>query len=266
MNYDLTLPAEVAFFNYNNIMHKTFIGYEEIGYEEIFSSILQIYNEERYEYEIIGVFKLSKNATGINNLQTYIIEEYQGRGYSWILLYIFFKFIENNKPNILRDEDMLLIDTDASYNENGVSYWEKIGLKESRHAYYESKLNFPLAGYEKSIDYRNFRIKNYDKSVIKTREITGSISIGGDGGDGGINISSYTKNILIDFLTELDIKHKNKNKSELIKIIKSIEHNKLNIKQLKIYCKFFKIKGYSKYSNKKALIQYILSLKYNGIQ
>ena len=55
----------------------------------------------------------------------------------------------------------------------------------------------------------------------------------------------------------MDYYMKDMNGVELINIIKNIDLNKLLISQLKNYCKIFKIKGYSNYSNKNTLIQYI---------
>jgi hypothetical protein len=238
-------------FKHNNIEHLTSIKYEIIGKEERVISTLYIRDVDG-NLQDIGEFKLSKN-DGINTLNAFINDEYQGKGYSWILLYCFFTFINNNKKRILRGVDLLVIDTDASFNDIGDSYWEKLGLTKSRYADYPTKSRFPLAGYEKSIQYKTLYNKNYKKSRSVTLKFLKHTSIGGK----MLDISTINKSILIDFLNELNIKCLNIKRSELIKLIKNIDLNKLKISQLKSYCKIFKIKGYSKYSNKQVLIQHI---------
>lgn len=226
------------------------IKYEKIGNEERIISILSI-ERDNGTLDEIGNFQVSKNA-GINSLNTFIADEYQGKGYSWVLLYNFFRFIHDNST-LLSDTDILVIDTDASFNEKGDSYWGKLGLKKSRYADYPSKPKFPLAGYEKEIQYIAFYNINYKKSMDVTLKFLNHTSVGGK----VFNISTINKCILAEFLNELNIKCLNLKKSELIKIIKNIDLSKLKISQLKSYCRFFRIKGYSKYSNKNVLIQYI---------
>lgn len=73
---------------------------------------------------------------------------------------------------------------------------------------------------------------------------------------GGNKIHKSLKE-LKTYAKKINITCSNKNKSELFKAIKQINLNNLKIDELKEYCKFFNIKGYSKYKNKKSLIKFI---------
>lgn len=73
---------------------------------------------------------------------------------------------------------------------------------------------------------------------------------------GGNKIHKSLKE-LKTYAKKINITCSNKNKSELCKAIKQINLNNLKIDELKEYCKFFNIKGYSKYKNKKSLIKFI---------
>jgi hypothetical protein len=76
---------------------------------------------------------------------------------------------------------------------------------------------------------------------------------------GGNRINKIHKSLkeLKTYAKKINITCSNKNKSELFKAIKQINLNNLKIDELKEYCKFFNIKGYSKYKNKKSLIKFI---------
>jgi hypothetical protein len=137
---------------YNNEIERmeTFVEYENKNSlsESTISSIIII------DGESVGYFKLTKNIDGVYTLSIEIEDDYQNKGYSLILLKNFCIFM-NKYRNILdiSYNTILYIDTDASENENGDSYWRNvIGMNENR--YYENrkgsrKINGK--GYEMSI-------------------------------------------------------------------------------------------------------------------
>lgn len=73
----------------------------------------------------------------------------------------------------------------------------------------------------------------------------------------GGRIAKYNMKKLQEFAKSLNIKYNGKKKSTLIRDIVKINPNELNMVQLKNYCKFFNIKGYSKYNSKTKLISFI---------
>jgi len=137
---------------YNNEIERmeTFVEYENKNSlsESTISSIIIIAGES------VGYFKLTKNIDGVYTLSIEIDYDYQNKGYSLILLKNFCIFMKKYR-NILdiSYNTILYIDTDASENENGDSYWRNIiGMNENR--YYENrrgsrKINGK--GYEMSI-------------------------------------------------------------------------------------------------------------------
>jgi len=137
---------------YNNEIERmeTFVEYENKNSlsESTISSIIIIAGES------VGYFKLTKNIDGVYTLSIEIDDDYQNKGYSLILLKNFCIFMKKYR-NILdiSYNTILYIDTDASENENGDSYWRNIiGMNENR--YYENrrgsrKINGK--GYEMSI-------------------------------------------------------------------------------------------------------------------
>jgi len=137
---------------YNNEIERmeTFVEYENKNSlsESTISSIIIIAGES------VGYFKLTKNIDGVYTLSIEIEDDYQNKGYSLILLKNFCIFMKKYR-NILdiSYNTILYIDTDASENENGDSYWRHvIGMNENR--YYENrrgsrKINGK--GYEMSI-------------------------------------------------------------------------------------------------------------------
>jgi len=137
---------------YNNEIERmeTFVEYENKNSlsESTISSIIIIAGES------VGYFKLTKNIDGVYTLSIEIEDDYQNKGYSLILLKNFCIFMKKYR-NILdiSYNTILYIDTDASENENGDSYWRNIiGMNENR--YYENrrgsrKINGK--GYEMSI-------------------------------------------------------------------------------------------------------------------
>jgi len=107
---------------------------------------------------VIGYFKLTKNIDCIYTLSIEIEDKYQNKGYSLILLKNFCIFMKKFR-NILdiSYNTILFIDTDASENENGDSYWKYvIGMNDNR--YYEnrgSSRKIHGKGYEMSITLDN---------------------------------------------------------------------------------------------------------------
>ncbi len=129
----------------------------KVYYDGAFKLISELYNENE---ELIGYFSL--NFYDQYQLDVDIREEYQGRGLSKILLKNFALYLLNCKKGdkyilcdninfrILSDYDILAIDTDASENSKGSSWWSKIGLIDNRYYNrYQSIISYK--GYEKII-------------------------------------------------------------------------------------------------------------------
>ena len=129
----------------------------KVYYDGRFKLTSELYNSRE---ELIGYFSL--NFYDQYQLEVDICEEYQGRGLSKVLLNNFAIYLLNckkgdkyilfdsNTPRILNDYDILAIDSDASENSNGKSWWSKIGMIENR--YYDRKNpKITYKGYEKII-------------------------------------------------------------------------------------------------------------------
>ena len=114
--------------------------------------------------DVIGEFSL--NMYTPYQLEVSIEDNFQGMGLSTILLHNFRNFFgkaKDGKYNIVGiqkdidikviiDENVLLaIDTDASWNNKGQSWWEKIGMVENRHNNTSSRRCIDITGYEKII-------------------------------------------------------------------------------------------------------------------
>ena len=118
---------------------------------------VKAFNEEQME---IGTFQISgKNFdTGETMGMTIFIEDdYRGRGISREMVKQLCEFIQNAYPEIRKDQ-LLQIDTDASWEEiegEYISYWDHIGMTESR--YYERGNGVERAGkgWEKDITFLN---------------------------------------------------------------------------------------------------------------
>jgi len=156
--------------------------------------------------EIVGEFTLILGKSGRMSsggyppqLHVEVNENYQRRGYSNILLKNFHDFVyyswnsmqemyiltDNNRksrPYVKLDQNMMLyIDTDASENSRGSSFWRKIGLLPVRDS---DEYN----GYELSISLRDLLTKIHNKSCAapKRKYSRGGQSKGkGAGGAGG---------------------------------------------------------------------------------
>jgi hypothetical protein len=114
--------------------------------------------------DVIGEFSL--NLYVPYQLEVSIEDNFQGMGLSTVLLKNFGEFFgrvndgkykvvgiqKDIEIKIILDENVLLaIDTDASANEKGQSWWEKIGMVENRHSSTSSKRCIDITGYEKII-------------------------------------------------------------------------------------------------------------------
>ena len=129
--------------------------------------------------EVVGEFSLIIGKGYPNQLYVDIDEKYQGRGYSTILVKNFCDYIyynwnsrkgdyiltdnnRKNRPYIELDQDMLIfIDTDASENSRGASFWRKIGMNNARYATKssDSKRYNESNGYELSITLRDLLLQ-----------------------------------------------------------------------------------------------------------
>jgi len=112
------------------------------------------------------------------DLSVSIDDDYQGLGLSKKLLELFYNVItrrhyrtDRNGNNVyvfengitLNDTDILVIDTDASSNARGVSFWDYIGMKPNRH--YDrgnSNRHYESSGYEKTITLKDILIRIYN--------------------------------------------------------------------------------------------------------
>ena len=148
--------------------------------------------------DVIGEFSL--NLYTPYQLEVSIEDNFQGLGLSTHLLHNFAEFIgypKDGKYNvigiqegieikiILNENVLLAIDTDASRNDKGQSWWEKIGLVENRYSSSSSRRSIDIKGYEKIItlkellltiskmeDKRNIYFKNEVYDEISKRQRT----------------------------------------------------------------------------------------------
>lgn len=114
-------------------------------------------------------------------------DSYQGHGFSKQLLrefYYFFlrhgngqdgngnnlyKFKKNGVPGyeIINDSEILAIDTDASGNNRGPSFWQYLGMVDNR--YYDKTILAELHGYEKTITLKQLLINIYKLCINKKK-------------------------------------------------------------------------------------------------
>ena len=148
--------------------------------------------------DVIGEFSL--NLYTPYQLEVSIEDNFQGFGLSTHLLHNFAEFIgypKDGKYNvigiqegieikiILNENVLLAIDTDASRNDKGQSWWEKIGMVENRYSSSSSRRSIDIKGYEKIItlkellltiskmeDKRNIYLKNEVYDEISKRQRT----------------------------------------------------------------------------------------------
>lgn len=121
--------------------------------------------------DIIGEFSL--NLYTPYQLEVSIDDNFQGMGLSTVLLHNFGEFFGKAKNGkykiigiekdveikIILDENVLLaIDTDASTNDKGQSWWEKIGMVVNRYSNSSSKRCIDIVGYEKIIRLKDLLI------------------------------------------------------------------------------------------------------------
>jgi hypothetical protein len=121
--------------------------------------------------DIIGEFSL--NLYTPYQLEVSIDDNFQGMGLSTVLLRNFGDFFGKAKNGkykifgiekdieikIILDENVLLaIDTDASINDKGQSWWEKIGMVVNRYSNSSSKRCIDIVGYEKIIRLKDLLI------------------------------------------------------------------------------------------------------------
>ena len=121
--------------------------------------------------DIIGEFSL--NLYTPYQLEVSIDDNFQGMGLSKQLLKNFGDFFGEAKNGkykvigiqkdveikIILDENVLLaIDTDASMNDKGQSWWEKIGMVVNRYGSSSTKRYIDIAGYEKIIRLKDLLI------------------------------------------------------------------------------------------------------------
>ena len=121
--------------------------------------------------DIIGEFSL--NLYTPYQLEVSIDDNFQGMGLSTQLLKNFGEFFGEAKNGkykvvgiqkdveikIILDENVLLaIDTDASMNDKGQSWWEKIGMVVNRHSSSSSRRCIDITGYEKIITLKDLLI------------------------------------------------------------------------------------------------------------
>ena len=121
--------------------------------------------------DIIGEFSL--NLYTPYQLEVSIEDNFQGMGLYTVLLLNFADFLGVPKDGkykvvgiqkdveikIILDENVLLaIDTDASMNDKGQSWWEKIGMVVNRHSSSSSRRCIDITGYEKIITLKDLLI------------------------------------------------------------------------------------------------------------
>ena len=121
--------------------------------------------------DIIGEFSL--NLYTPYQLEISIDDNFQGMSLSTQLLKNFGEFFGEAKNGkykvvgiqkdveikIILDENVLLaIDTDASMNDKGQSWWEKIGMVVNRHSSSSSRRCIDITGYEKIITLKDLLI------------------------------------------------------------------------------------------------------------
>ena len=135
--------------------------------------------------DVIGKFSLNMYAPF--ELRVYIDDNFKGLGLSTVLLHNFANFLGKPKNGIykvvgeqkgveitieLNENVFLAIDIDASANERGKSWWEKIGMVDNRHCNSASSRCIDIIGYEKIITLKDLLItiaKMQNKSDIYFR-------------------------------------------------------------------------------------------------
>jgi hypothetical protein len=118
--------------------------------------------------DVIGEFSLNLYAP--YQLEVSIEDNFQGMGLSTVLLHNFADFLGDPKDGkykvigmqkdieikiILNENVFLAIDTDASINDKGQSWWEKIGMVVNRHSSSSSRRCIDITGYEKIITLKD---------------------------------------------------------------------------------------------------------------
>ena len=102
----------------------------------------------------LGYFMIGKNIHTLT-MNISVEDEYQNRGLSRIMISAMILYLLTEET--LRDDQLLFIDTDASWR-NGLSFWNHIGMTECRFYKLEResirKMPFDGAGYEKKITFR----------------------------------------------------------------------------------------------------------------
>ena len=121
--------------------------------------------------DVIGKFSLNMYAPF--ELRVYIDDNFKGLGLSTVLLHNFANFLGKPKNGIykvvgeqkgveitieLNENVFLAIDIDASANERGKSWWEKIGMVDNRHCNSASSRCIDIIGYEKIITLKDLLI------------------------------------------------------------------------------------------------------------
>ena len=132
--------------------------------------------------DVIGEFSLNLYAP--YQLEVSIEDNFQGMGLSTVLLHNFADFLGDPKDGkykvigmqkdieikiILNENVFLAIDTDASINDKGQSWWEKIGMIDNRYSSASSRRCIDIAGYEKIITLKELLLtisKMEDKQGI----------------------------------------------------------------------------------------------------
>lgn len=135
--------------------------------------------------DVIGKFSLNMYAPF--ELRVYIDDNFKGLGLSTVLLHNFANFLGKPRNGIykvvgeqkgveitieLNENVFLAIDIDASANERGKSWWEKIGMVDNRHCNSASSRCIDIIGYEKIITLKDLLItiaKMQNKSDIYFR-------------------------------------------------------------------------------------------------
>ena len=105
----------------------------------------------------LGYFTLGQNINTFT-LNISVDEEYQHKGLSRVMIAAMILYLETETNLNIRYDQLLFIDTDASWNNEGTSFWDSIGMTECRFNKPERvsmrKMPFDGAGYEKKITYR----------------------------------------------------------------------------------------------------------------
>lgn len=109
------------------------------------------------------------------DLSVNIDEKYQAKGLSKVLLKKFLDFSNETKQKnddisgnnkylfnngfTIKDSDNLVIDTDASPNPRGDSFWSYIGMKPNRYINSKNRIRNSTRGYEKNIYFKDLLTK-----------------------------------------------------------------------------------------------------------